>query len=190
MNKLRNAVEGKYLSLFSTAMGFGGVVGSEKGLLEVFLPFGGEDEAQMAARIKALYPYAAGENRMTAHAAELLRRYFVGEAVQFDLPIDWTGFTPFQTVVYRVVVQIPYGVVESYGKIAIRIGRPRGARGVGSAMARNPLPIVIPCHRVVGTSGALTGYSAPGGIMSKKWLLQLEGVVLGGAKNERQLEPE
>jgi methylated-DNA-[protein]-cysteine S-methyltransferase len=182
MSRKRNAAEGKYRSLFGTALGFGGVVASEQGLLEVFLPFSGDNEVQIAAHLATLYPHAAGEDRLTRQGADLLRRYFAGERVKFDLPIDWSGFTPFQTVVYRTVAEIPYGVAESYAAIAARIGRPRAARGIGTAMARNPLPIIIPCHRVVGTSGALTGYSAPGGVMSKKWLLQLEGAAAGGIK--------
>ena len=104
--------------------------------------------------------------------------------MRFDLPVDRGAFTPFQAVVYEEVAEITYGVVRSYAEIAARIGRPRTARGVGSAMARNPLPIIIPCHRVVGVSGALTGYSAPGGIMSKEWLLQMEGIEVRGGKSE------
>lgn len=179
MNRKRNAAYGSFRSLFDTEFGFGGVVANEQGLVEVFLPFAGDSEAQLAVHLNTIYPHATCENSLTREAADRLRRYFAGEAVNFDLPIDWSGFTPFQKMVYEVVVQIPYGSVDSYAAIASRAGRPTAARGVGTAMARNPLPIIIPCHRVVGASGGLTGYSAPGGIISKKWLLQREGVAVG-----------
>ena len=184
MKGKRNAATGTYRSLFGTTLGLGGVVASEEGLLEVFLPFAGEGEIEMARRIDSLYPCLRGENSVTRKAALLLRKYFTGERVRFSLPVDRRAFTPFQAVVYTEVAEITYGVVRSYAEIATRIGRPRTARGVGLAMARNPLPIIIPCHRVVGASGALTGYSAPGGVMSKQWLLQMEGIEVGGGKSE------
>ncbi|MGA2151168.1 MAG: methylated-DNA--[protein]-cysteine S-methyltransferase [Geobacteraceae bacterium] len=178
----RNAAPARYCSLFGTDLGFGGVVAGEEGLIEVCLPFAGENEAGMAARIALLYPSVAGENQVTREAALLLKRYFAGERISFDLPVDRSGFTPFQSAVYEEVARIPYGMVRSYGEVAAQIGRNRAARGVGSAMARNPLPVIIPCHRVVGASGELTGYSAPGGVMSKQWLLRMEGVSMPGEK--------
>ena len=180
MKGKRNSVAGKYRSLFSARLGFGGVVAGEEGLIEVFLPFAGESEDEMAKRITLLYPQAVSENRVTRKAALLLEKYFNGERVDFDIPVDGRGFTLFQSAVYAAVARIPRGEVKSYGEIALQIGRPRGARGVGMAMAHNPLPIIIPCHRVVGASGALTGYSAAGGVMSKKWLLLMEGAELQG----------
>ena len=184
MKGKRNAEAGRYRSLFSTSLGCGGVVASEEGLLEIFLPFAGESELEMARHIADLYPFASAENSVTRKAALLLRKYFAGEEVGFDLPVDRSGFTPFQAAVYVAVAEIAYGVVRSYAGIAARIGRPRTARGIGSAMARNPLPIIIPCHRVVGASGALTGYSAPGGVMSKQWLLQMEGIEFREGKSQ------
>lgn len=173
----RRGVAGRFRSLYRTPLGCGGVVASEEGLLEVFLPFGGENEVETATLISLSYPAADSESHVTREAARLLERYFAGDKVDFTLPVDRTGFSPFQAVVYEAVARIPYGEVRTYAAIAAQIGRPRAARGVGTAMARNPLPIVIPCHRVVGASGALTGYSAPGGIVSKKWLLRMEGCV-------------
>ena len=161
-------------SLFETVLGAGGVVAGDAGLLEVFPPFGGENAAAMAARIADRYPDAVEESDLTRRAASLLTRYFAGEPVDFDIPIDFRHFTPFQEAIYRMVTTIPRGEVRSYSRVAEETGRPRAARGVGRAMARNPLPIVIPCHRVVGKSGDLTGYSAAGGIDSKRWLLETE----------------
>jgi methylated-DNA-[protein]-cysteine S-methyltransferase len=161
-------------SLYETALGAGGVVAGDAGLLEVFPPFGGENAAAMASRIADRYPDAVEESDTTRRAASLLTRYFAGEPVVFDLPIDFREFTPFQEAIYRMVTTIPRGEVRSYSQVAAETGRPRASRGVGGAMARNPLPIVIPCHRVVGKSGELTGYSASGGIESKRWLLETE----------------
>lgn len=175
MNKRRNSTVGKYRALFETSLGSGAVVASEAGVLEVFLPFGGEEKGELLTQLTDLYPLALGENRVTREAADLLQRYFAGERVEFSpVPLDLAGCTPFQNAVYGVVAAIPYGAVRTYGEVARLLGSPTAARGVGSAMAANRLPIIIPCHRVVGAAGALTGYSAPGGVASKKWLLTME----------------
>ena len=171
---------GIYRSYYDTELGSGGVVASAAGLLEVVTPFGGSSREKVAECIAARYPLAFTESPLTERAARLLTSYFAGEPVSFDLPIDFTGVTPFQKSVYDAVMALQYGVLESYGEIAARIGRSGAARGVGWAMARNPLPIVIPCHRVVGGGGKLTGYSAPGGVESKKRLLVMEGAVVEG----------
>jgi methylated-DNA-[protein]-cysteine S-methyltransferase len=184
MKAKRNAASARYSSLFGATLGFGGVVAGEEGLIEVFLPFAGGNETDLAARIALHYPFATAENQVTREAALLLQRYFAGERISFDLPVDRSGFTPFQSAVYEAVTHIPYGMVKSYGEVAAQIGRHRAARGVGSAMARNPLPVIIPCHRVVGASGELTGYSAPGGVMLKQWLLRMEGVPIPGETGE------
>ncbi len=176
--KNRDLQEGRYYSLYETGLGCGGVVASDEGLLEVFLPFAGSSREKMLAGIAERYPLALGESPLTKEAAARLTRYCAGENVVFTFPIDRTRFTPFQRSVYEAVTLIPYGAVKSYGEVAVEIGRPQGARGIGQAMARNPLPVVIPCHRVVGAAGAMTGYSAPGGVVSKKWLLRMEGVDL------------
>lgn len=163
-----------YWSLFATEVGFGGVVATEAGLVEVELPFQVPDRETMLYRLQMRYPDARGESPVTRRAAELLTAYFSGSAVRFDLPVDERGFTEFQREVYEYVCQIPRGEVRSYGAVAAAIGRPAAARGVGRAMARNPLPIIIPCHRVVGAGGRMTGYSGGGGIDSKLWLLARE----------------
>lgn len=174
MNRRRNSGAGKYRALFETSLGTGAVVASEAGVLEVFLPFGRKTGGELLAEIAELYPLALAENGVTREAARLLRRYFAGERVTFNLPLDLGGWTPFQSAVYEVVAAIPAGVVRTYGEVAALLGRPTAARGVGSAMGANRLPIIIPCHRVVGAAGALTGYSGPGGVASKKWLLEME----------------
>jgi methylated-DNA-[protein]-cysteine S-methyltransferase len=104
-------------------------------------------------------------------ARQQLRAYFAGELMQFDLPLAPVG-TPFQQLVWQALQSIPYGQTRSYGEIAAQIGRPRASRAVGAANGRNPLPIVIPCHRVIGATGNLTGFG--GGLEAKARLLRLE----------------
>lgn len=107
-----------------------------------------------------------------------LRAYFAGHIQEFDLALVPDG-TPFQKSVWGALQEIPYGQTRSYADIARRIGRPRAVRAVGAANGRNPLPIVIPCHRVVGKDGDLTGFG--GGLETKRHLLQLEGALPQGA---------
>ena len=100
-----------------------------------------------------------------------LTEYFDGERKEFDLPLSLTG-TEFQLLVLEELKQIPYGETTSYGDIAQRIGRPKAVRAVGAANGRNPIPIIIPCHRVIGSDGTMTCFG--GGIPTKKGLLRLE----------------
>lgn len=101
-----------------------------------------------------------------------LDRYFNGELREFDLDLDWSLVGPFARRVLRRTARIPYGSVASYGDVALGIGVPRGARAVGNALGSNPIPVVVPCHRVVRTGGAMGGYG--GGVPRKRWLLDLE----------------
>ena len=110
-----------------------------------------------------------------ASATMQLQEYFAGTRRDFALPLDTRG-TPFQKAVWAAVRRIPYGTTATYGQIAGMIGHPRAARAVGRANGANPLPIVIPCHRVVGTNGSLVGYGA--GLHIKATLLRLEKVLL------------
>ncbi len=110
-----------------------------------------------------------------ALALTQLREYFARTRREFDLPLDVRG-TPFQRAVWDAVARIPYGATTTYGEIARRIGRPRAARAVGGANSANPLPILIPCHRVIGASGSLIGYAA--GLKVKAALLRLEDALL------------
>jgi methylated-DNA-[protein]-cysteine S-methyltransferase len=101
-----------------------------------------------------------------------LDRYFTGALREFDLELDWSLVGPFARRVLRRTARIPYGSLASYGDVALGIGVPRGARAVGNALGSNPIPVVVPCHRVVRTGGALGGYG--GGVPRKRWLLDLE----------------
>ena len=105
-----------------------------------------------------------------------LDEYFEGERTEFDLPVDLTHLPEFQREVLRELRRVPYGQVDTYGGLAVKIGNPRAARAVGGALNRNPIPIVVPCHRIVGASGSLVGYA--GGLERKQALLGLEGALL------------
>ena len=98
--------------------------------------------------------------------------YFAGKLRDFDVPIDWSLTGEFTRKVLRRTARIPYGSVASYGDVAVGVGTPRGDRAVGNALGSNPIPVVVPCHRVVRTGGAIGGYG--GGLPRKRWLLALE----------------
>ena len=114
------------------------------------------DEARVAEPLRQISEYLAGNRRL------------------FNLPLDLTGMSSFQAQVLRLTANIPYGQTSTYKEIADRMGKPNAARAVGRAEATNPIPLVIPCHRVLGSDGSLHGYGGPGGIKLKAWLLELE----------------
>lgn len=111
------------------------------------------------------------DHRAFADVVDQLSAYFAGSLRRFEVTLELTG-TPFQRAVWGALETIPYGATRSYGEIAARIGRDRAMRAVGLAVGRNPVPIVVPCHRVIGADGSLTGYG--GGLATKQALLELE----------------
>lgn len=114
--------------------------------------------------------------RVLRDAARLLERYFGGRRARFMVPLGESG-TPFQNDVWQVLRTLDWGEVTTYGAIGRRLGRPSAGRAVGAAVRANRLPILVPCHRVLGATGAITGYSHGAGISTKAWLLDHEGVV-------------
>ena len=120
-------------------------------------------------------PQPVGEgDPVLDRAAGQLAEYFAGTRRNFDLPLDLGGLPPFTRRVLEILAMLPCGATLSYGELAARAGNPRGARAVGRAMAVNPLPIVIPCHRVLAAGGRPGGYSGGGGLATKGRLLALE----------------
>lgn len=113
-----------------------------------------------------------------APALRQLDEYLRGARRVFTLPIDWSVLRPFQRQALQIVYAIPYGETRTYGEIARQMGKPRAARAVGRANAANPMPLVIPCHRVIGSDGKLHGYGGGKGLPTKEWLLKLEGAVI------------
>lgn len=146
---------------------------SERGLVAVSL---WDDEANFRARVAQL---TGGEvvkdGEKVADAAAQMIAFLNKERQAFDLPIDWSVMSAAQAEILHRVYAIPYGQKRTYGSIAHELGKPGAARAVGRANATNPMPIVIPCHRVLGSDGKLHGFSAPGGLETKAWLLRLEG---------------
>lgn len=118
-----------------------------------------------------------GDNAVMRAAARQLGAYFRGERRHFDLPLAPQG-TEFQRTVWNTLSGIAYGQTISYAELARRVGKPTAMRAVGAANGRNPLPIVLPCHRVIGADGSLTGFG--GGLPTKQFLLTLEGALPGG----------
>lgn len=108
-------------------------------------------------------------------AIKQMEEYLSGARKAFDLKIYWEIFSDFERGVLQETLKIPFGQTRTYGEIAALIQNPMAARAVGGVMRKNPMPIIIPCHRVLSSNKKLTGYSGPGGIQTKAWLLQLEG---------------
>jgi methylated-DNA-[protein]-cysteine S-methyltransferase len=145
-------------------------VGDEQPLILV----AGDSGALEAIRFEGVPPKGAAEDRenpVLREAAEQLSAYFAGDLKEFDLPLAPRG-TDFQQIVWSALRTIPYGQTRSYLQIATAIGSPKAVRAVGAANGRNPIPIVIPCHRVIGASGKLVGFG--GGLPMKRKLLDLE----------------
>jgi len=131
-----------------------------------------EGQTWVERRLPGTYVVSREEIASLQQAMNELKRYLAGERVQFTCPLDLRG-TPFQVAVWRELVRIPYGEIRTYAEIARAIGRPTATRAVGMANGANPLAIIVPCHRVIGSNGTLTGYG--GGLPTKRWLLALEG---------------
>ncbi len=157
----------------SSALGCIWVAVSERGLVAVEI---GSQQGAFAQYVMRLgFDKIVFDSQRVSTAASQIAEYLEGKRRTFDLSVDWDVMTPFQQRVLQTVYAIPYGQVTTYGEIAHQIGKPRAARAVGRANAANPMSLVIPCHRVIGTDGGLHGYGAPGGVETKAWLLRLEG---------------
>jgi O-6-methylguanine DNA methyltransferase len=115
------------------------------------------------------------ESALSRRALQQLNEYLHGQRREFDLPIDWSVVKDFQKKVLEAALLIPFGKLMTYGQLATAMGNSAASRAIGGAMGHNPLPLLIPCHRVVAADGRLTGYSAADGIRTKCWLLELEG---------------
>jgi len=133
-----------------------------------------DDGALTSVNLPNRHPDPAGwerDDELLADARRQLTEYFAGERTEFDLPLRPAG-APFQLRVWEALLRIPYGETASYGEMARELGHPTASRAVGAANGRNPIAIVVPCHRVIGANGSLTGYA--GGLECKRALLDLE----------------
>lgn len=129
---------------------------------------------RLASRLGA-EPVEAPDSPLLSEPIRQLAAYFAGERHAFDLPLDWSLISGFNRQVLRELTTVPYGAVVGYGDLARRVGQPRAAQAVGLAMGANPLPVVVPCHRVVESDGGIGGFG--GGLETKRQLLALEGVL-------------
>jgi methylated-DNA-[protein]-cysteine S-methyltransferase len=153
------------------------VAATQRGLCRISFDPEPEREAETLARAFGVRVLRTPRPLETARRE--LDEYFEGRRREFDLLVDLRPVPEFQRLVLTELARVPYGQVETYGSLAARLGRPRAARAVGGALNRNPVPIVVPCHRIIGSTGSLVGYG--GGLERKERLLTLEGALLGGA---------
>ncbi len=151
---------------------------TSRGLVRVAFPEEDVDSV-LAGLARRISPRIVESSAPLDSVQRELEEYFSGRRRSFELALDWTLVGAFGRKVLRATAEIPYGGVLSYGEVAADAGSPRGSRAAGNALGSNPIPIVIPCHRVVRTGGALGGYG--GGPDRKRWLLELEGAFPGAA---------
>jgi len=179
-------------TVFDTLFGWTALERCDAGVLRVLI--GCRSKHELSAALPAGVAVSFDQDLLT----DRIQNYFAGMPDEFDeVPLAATWSTPFQRTVVRALRQVRYGETTTYGELARRVGRPAAARAVGQVMATNPVPLLVPCHRVLGAGGALGGFSAPTGIALKKRLLQLEarpnvsrtlsdlrdvGVALGGRR--------
>ena len=162
--------------IFSTPLGDAALVANQKGICQVLLP--GWSRERMAAFIGRHFPSAkAGAEPAPTEirsAMAFVVKSLMGPVEKPAARLDLSGLTGFQKKVLAATARIQRGQIRSYGEVAAEAGNPRAVRAAAQALARNPVPLFIPCHRVVGKDGSLTGFSAPGGVNLKKYLLNLE----------------
>lgn len=161
-------------TLVTTEWGSFGFVSEANRLMETFLPQRGDGTRKA---VRKHWPGAEED----PHAMPAFRRqvveYFAGKKVRFNVKVDLSSQTPFRTEVLESCRRIPYGQTASYGNLAGAVGKPGAARAVGGAMAHNPFPLVIPCHRVLTSGGGIGGFSSREGVEEKKRLLRLEDAI-------------
>lgn len=162
-----------YYGIWSTELGWMGALGDEQGLAYIVLPK--QAKAEVIEELKDHTPTGLMEEKpsLFADLTREINRYFQGEAVDFSqFKLQWQLVTPYRRKVLRKTMEIPHGETRTYKWLAEATGNPKGSRSVGQAMANNPWPIVVPCHRVIGSNGKLTGFG--GGLAMKERLLSLE----------------
>jgi methylated-DNA-[protein]-cysteine S-methyltransferase len=156
----------------ATPLGPVWVAASETGLIAVYIGFEGVTFSQdLAAKFEAA---PVNQKSGTEDYLHQIEKYLHGKRQTFTLPIHWESMSAFQQKSLRAVAAVPYGETRTYGQIAAEIGVPRAPRAVGRANATNPMPLVLPCHRLIGADGSLRGYGGGEGLKTKRWLLDME----------------
>ena len=166
-------------TIFQTKWGYFGLAGNKYGLCRTQLP-GPKPEKIKSLLLKNL-PAAQFDNTFCKVLQQQITAYFEGARVNFsrDIPLILDGFSSFGKTVLKTCRKIEFGQTITYGKLAKKAGKANASRAVGSALAKNPLPLIIPCHRIIRSDGKLGGFSAPGGITVKKKMLELESKAIG-----------
>ncbi|HUK01023.1 MAG TPA: methylated-DNA--[protein]-cysteine S-methyltransferase [Steroidobacteraceae bacterium] len=163
-------------AIFPTSIGTCGILWSGRGILGVQLPE--SNETALRARIVRRYPQARAATPDTPTAAAITRITALLAGAHDDLgslALDYTGISEFERDVYEAARRVGPGSVSSYGELAARVGDRHASRAIGQAMARNPFPLIVPCHRILAADGGLGGFSARGGTSTKQRLLEIEG---------------
>ncbi len=160
--------------LFLTDWGHFGMVELDNKVLATYLP--GKQE-KVRQRIQDDWPGAIESKSILTPLCRQVKKYFNGSKVRFSVSLDLSHLSPFRGNVLKACQRIPYGQTASYADLARVVGSPHAARAVGSAMAHNPLPLLVPCHRVLCSDGTIGGFSSPNGIREKERLLRLEGAL-------------
>ena len=161
--------------LNGTALGDFRLVCSDFGLVAVEWADSQPELDSYLRRLKL--PVEQNQKQILPYAKEL-GEYVKGKRRKFSFEIDWSVLKPFQQKMLKIVYEIPYGEIRTYADIAIEMGHPNAYRAVGRANATNPMPLVLPCHRVIGRDGKLHGYGGGEGLKTKEWLLKMEGAVV------------
>ena len=163
-----------YYSVFRTNWGWFGLLAGDKGLVRTCLP---SSKSEVQDILLAGVEGAIADKNSFHDTEKAVFAYYDGnEADLSGIDVDLEAFTPFQKRVLLALRNVTHGQKVTYGHLAAMAGSPKAARAIGACMAKNPLPLIIPCHRVLGANGALTGFSAPGGTQTKRRMLQLEGL--------------
>ncbi|PKI16429.1 methylated-DNA--[protein]-cysteine S-methyltransferase [Colwellia sp. 12G3] len=169
-----------FIDYLDTPLGLFEFMATEQGICQAIFcgdkPSGDKASGDQKAQSKV--------NDITVQCKKQLTEYFAGQRQVFTVPLDPQG-TPFQQTVWDCLAKIPFGTVKSYGEIAKMINKPKASQAIGGANGRNPITLIVPCHRVIGGDGSLTGYA--GGIERKLWLLNHEGAKLKTSNNNSQL---
>ncbi|MCJ7604465.1 MAG: methylated-DNA--[protein]-cysteine S-methyltransferase [Dehalococcoidales bacterium] len=155
------------VSVFSTPAGWMGIRASGNGLTDIILP-----EPSEADVLRQFGVESAGDGSPFSDLIRRFRAYYSGQPVEFPDRLDLAGATPFQQAVWQAARRIPYGETRSYAWVAEQAGNPKAARATGGALGKNPLPVIVPCHRVISADGSLGGFT--GGLDLKRRLLDIE----------------
>jgi methylated-DNA-[protein]-cysteine S-methyltransferase len=161
-------------TLLATKLGWMGLVGTRKGIGRIYLPM--DQKKWVRDLVQTNFSEIVEDPGFFTNEIAQVQDYFQGQRKKFQFSLDFSGATAFQRQVYETLLTIPFGEVRTYAWVAQKIGNPRALRAVGNANGKNKWPLVVPCHRVVGSNGGLTGFSASGGLDLKAKLLLHEGI--------------